>query len=126
MPHEGYADPVTNDGPGFHSNMPVSELTECVTQAIEASDVSSAPPVAETMDGVTHGTRPTPIDPNGAWGLRSPNTNLGVPLASTRWRFYGHRSRLGSDEKVEMTLSASEQIGRGLLGLIFIFSPSSV
>ena len=53
MPHEGYADPVTNDGPGFHSNMPVSELTECVIRAIEASDVSSAPPVAETVDGVT-------------------------------------------------------------------------
>ena len=31
MPHEGYADPVTNDRPGFHSNAPVSELTERVT-----------------------------------------------------------------------------------------------
>ena len=40
MPHEGYADPITNDGPGFHSNVPVSELTERVTQAIEASDLS--------------------------------------------------------------------------------------
>ena len=28
MPHEGYADPVMNDEPGFHSDMPVSELTE--------------------------------------------------------------------------------------------------
>ena len=28
MPHEGYADPVKNDRPGFHSDMPVSELTE--------------------------------------------------------------------------------------------------
>ena len=53
MPHEGYADPVTNNGPGFHSDMPVSELTERDTQAIEASDVSSTPPVAETVDGVT-------------------------------------------------------------------------
>ena len=52
MPHEGYADPVTNDGPGFHSDMPVSELTEHDTRAIEASDVSSTPPVAETMDRV--------------------------------------------------------------------------
>ena len=82
MPHEGYTDPVTNDGPGFRSNAPVSELTERITRAIEASDVSSAPPVAETMDGVTHGTRPTPIDPNGAWGLRSPNTNLGNQLTA--------------------------------------------
>ena len=53
MPHEGYAGPVTNEEPGFHSNMPDSELTERVTRAIEASDVSSTPPVAETTDGVT-------------------------------------------------------------------------
>ena len=46
MSHEGYADPVTNDGPGFHSIIPISDLTEHVTRAIEASDVSSAPPVA--------------------------------------------------------------------------------
>ena len=45
MPHEGYADPVTKDGSGFHSNVPVSELTERVTRAIKASDASSAPPV---------------------------------------------------------------------------------
>ena len=50
MPHEGYADPVMNDGPEFHSNVPVSELTERVARAIEASDVSSAPPIAETTD----------------------------------------------------------------------------
>ena len=43
----------TMDGPGFHSNMPVSELAECVTQVIKASDVSSTPLVAETVDGVT-------------------------------------------------------------------------
>ena len=28
MPHEGYADPVTNDGLVFHSDKPVSELAE--------------------------------------------------------------------------------------------------
>ena len=53
MPHEGYVDPVMNDGPGFHSNMPISELTEHDTRAIEASDVSSTPQVSETTDGVT-------------------------------------------------------------------------
>ena len=52
MPHEGYADPIMNDGPGFHSNMPISELTERVTRAIKASDVSSTPPLAETTDRV--------------------------------------------------------------------------
>ena len=53
MPHEGYADPITNNGPRFHSDMPVSELTKRVTRAIEASDVSSTPLVAETADMVT-------------------------------------------------------------------------
>ena len=55
---------IVNDGPRFHSDMPVSKLTEHVTRAIEASDVSSTPPVVETVDGVTitktsrHSTRP--------------------------------------------------------------------
>ena len=48
MSQEDYADPVTNDGPGFHSIIPVSELTERVTRAraIKVSKFSSAPPVA--------------------------------------------------------------------------------
>ena len=33
MSQEGYVDPVTNDEPGFYSIIPVSELTERVTQA---------------------------------------------------------------------------------------------
>ena len=33
MSQEGYADLITNDGPGFHLIIPVSELTERVTQA---------------------------------------------------------------------------------------------
>ena len=62
MPHEGYVDPVTNDGPRFHLDMPVSELTECDTRAIEASDVSSTPPVVEIMDGVTITKMSQPLD----------------------------------------------------------------
>ena len=50
MPHEGFADHVMNNGPKFHSNMPVSKLTKRITRAIEASDVSSTPPVAEIME----------------------------------------------------------------------------
>ena len=53
MPHEGFANPITNDGPRFHSNMNVSKLTERVTRAIEATDVSSTPLAAETVDGAT-------------------------------------------------------------------------
>ena len=63
MPHEGYADPVMNDGLGFHSNVPVSKLTERVTRAIEASDVTSTPLVAETMDGtmITKMSQPSTV-----------------------------------------------------------------
>ena len=66
MPHKGYDDPIMNDRPIFHSDMPVSELTERVTQAIKANDVSSTPLVVETMDRVTYETRSTPTEPNGA------------------------------------------------------------
>ena len=82
MPHAGYADPITNDRPRFCSNEPVSELTERVTRAIEASDVSSAPPVAETTDGVTRENQSTPTKPNGAQGHRSPNTDSGNQLTT--------------------------------------------
>jgi len=87
MPYEGYADPVINDGPGFHSSMSVSELTEHVTRAIEASDVSSTPPVAKTADGVTQETRPTPTKPNGARGLEPPDPDSGIrPTAQVMTR----------------------------------------
>ena len=78
MPHEGYANLVMNDGHGFHLDIPISEVTECVTRAIEASIVSSAPPVTETADRVTHKTRPTPTKPNRARWLEPPDPNLGI------------------------------------------------
>ena len=55
-----------------------------------------------------------------------PETNSGGPLAFPRWRFCGHVSRLGLNEKVEMTVYASERIGRGPLMLICVFSPSTI
>ena len=82
MPHEGYADPITNDGLGFHSNVPVSELTERVTRAIEASDVSSAPPIAETTNGVMYETQLTPTEPNRARGLGPTDPNSGIQLTA--------------------------------------------
>ena len=33
MSQEGYVDPITNDGPGFHSIIPVGDLTKRVTRA---------------------------------------------------------------------------------------------
>ena len=40
MSQEDYVDPITNNGPRFHSIIPISELTERVTRsrAIETSD----------------------------------------------------------------------------------------
>ena len=61
--------PSANDGPGFHSDLTVSELTEHDTRAIEASVVTSALLVVKTEDGVTHKTWLIPIEPHGARGL---------------------------------------------------------
>ena len=103
MPHEGYADRITNDGPRFHSNMPVSELTEPIARAIEASNVSLAPPIAETVDGVMHETWSTPIEPNGARGLEPPDPDLGIrPTGVQRPPRKGleaasHRTELGEN-----------------------------
>ena len=55
-----------DDGPRFHLDVPNSELTKRNTQAIEASGVSSAPPVAKIEDGVTHEIWLTPNDPHEA------------------------------------------------------------
>ena len=78
MPHEGYADPIMNDGLRFHSDMPISELAERDTRAIEASVISSTPLVTETTDRVMHKTWPTPTKPNGARGLEPPDPNSGI------------------------------------------------
>ena len=55
--------PSVNDGSGFHTNVPVSELIERDTQAVEASVVYSAPPITKVEDGVTRELRLTPIKP---------------------------------------------------------------
>ena len=78
MPHEGYADPIMNDRSRLNSGIPVSEFIERDTRAIEASVVSSTPPVAETMNGVTHKTRPTSTEPNGARRIGPPDPDSGI------------------------------------------------
>ena len=55
--------PSANDGPEFHTNVPVSELIERDTRAVEASVVYSAPPIAKIEDEVTRKLRLTPIRP---------------------------------------------------------------
>ena len=53
MPHEGYADPVMNDEPRFHSDMPISELTEARHSSHRGKWRQLNPLVAKTADGVT-------------------------------------------------------------------------
>ena len=95
--------PSANDGPGFHSDVPVSELTEHDTRTIEASVISPAPLVAETMDGVTHETWLTPIEPNRARGLEPPDPNSGIQLTEARRptregpEAASHRTELGEN-----------------------------
>ena len=74
MSQEGYADPVTNDGPEFHSIIPISELTECQSSLSDQDKrQSSAPPIVRNQGwGNVQNSKPTPTKPNGARGLKIP------------------------------------------------------
>ena len=93
MPREGYADPVMNDGPRLHSNVPVSELTERVTRAIEASDISSAPLVVRNCGrgNAQNSNRPQP-SPTGLRGSRHPKASA-APGSMTLTRPIPRRTR---------------------------------
>ena len=60
-------------------------------------------------------------NPTDAWVVLE--IDPGGPLASPRWRFCGFGRGLGSNEKVEMTLSALGLTGRGPLGAHLHFLP---
>ena len=76
MSHEGYADPVTNDGPGFRSITPVSELTKLVFEPERSGQATKlCPSGCEEPDGVTHTTH---IDPHeGPTGLVAQDKHQG-------------------------------------------------
>ena len=52
--------------------------------------------------------------------------SIETPIGARGPDFLGGSTTLGSNEKVEMTLSASEWVGQEPLGLICIFCPSSI
>ena len=53
MPQEGYANPITNDRPGFHSITPISELTELVFEPERSGQATKlSPSGCEELDGV--------------------------------------------------------------------------
>ena len=102
--------PSADDGPGFQLNVPISELIERDTQAVEASVISSAPPVMKTKDGVMHEIRLTPIEPHGARGLKPPDPKLGVQLTgvqrSAREGLEAASCQTEPGEKTEMSPSS--------------------
>ena len=69
MSQEGYADPVTNDGPGFHSIIPVSKLTERRHSSLSDRDrrQDSAPPIVRNRGwGNAHNSHQPLQRPNKA------------------------------------------------------------
>ena len=72
MPQEGYANPITNDGPRFCSITPVSELTELVFEPERSGQATKlSPSSCEEPDGVVQNNshRP-PRRPDKARGLK--------------------------------------------------------
>ena len=115
--------PSADDGPGFHSNTPVSELTERNTQAVEASVVSSAPPIAETEDGVMHETWPTPTEPHKARGLEPPDPrSKGRGSKAGSWKARGHlvsnRAKGENTDEPQRPLLDPLRSGQGHLNLL--------
>ena len=61
MPQEGYANPVANDGPRFHSITPVSELTELVFEPERSGQATKlSPSSCEELDGEAQKQLTTP------------------------------------------------------------------
>ena len=51
MPHEGYADPIMNDGPSFHLDMPISELAKRDTRGYDHKDEPTLDRTPATCEG---------------------------------------------------------------------------
>jgi len=76
MPQEGYADPVMNDGLGFRSITPVSELTELVFEPERLVQATKLSPFGcEEPDGVAQNdSHQPPRRPDRARGLKCQGT----------------------------------------------------
>ena len=99
--------PLANDGSGFHTNIPVNELIERDTRAIEASIVNSAPPVVETEDGVTRENTADPYQTLRGSGARAARSKIERPRFEG-WPTKGPRPprvKQAPREKMHMSLS---------------------
>ena len=106
MSQEGYADPVTNDGPRFHSIIPISELTERRRSSPSDRDRRQdlAPSVVRNQGwGNAHNSHRPLLRPNRAWGLKTNardcdpelarihDSDSPSPMARTDARIHEHR-----------------------------------
>ena len=66
MPQEGYADPVMNDRPGFHSITPVGELTELVFELERSGQATKLSPSGCEKPSNAHNSNRPLLRPNGA------------------------------------------------------------
>ena len=64
MPHEGYADPVANDRPGFHLDIPLESSLSTSLEPSRQATLAQPLRLRENTDGVTHKTQPAPTKPN--------------------------------------------------------------
>ena len=79
MSQEGYADPVMNDGPRFHSIIPVSELTERCRLSPSDQDrrQDSAPLVVRNRGwGNAHNSQSTPTKAQQGSGAQDKRQGL--------------------------------------------------
>ena len=76
MSQEGYADPVTNDEPGFRSITPISELAELVFEPERSGQAMKLSPFGcEEPDGVAQNdSHQPPRRPDKARGLKCQGT----------------------------------------------------
>ena len=79
MSQEGYANPITNDGPGVHSITPVSELTELVFEPERSGQATKLSPSGceEPDGGNAHNSHQPPRRPDRAQGLKIKNAKDG-------------------------------------------------
>ena len=85
MPHEGYANPVMNDGPEFHSDMPVSELTEARHSSHRGKLHQLNPSGCGNRERGDTGNHATDPDrPLVARGLEPTDPNLGIQMTGVR------------------------------------------
>ena len=83
MSQEGYVDPVTNDGPRFHSITPISELTELVFEPERSGQATKLSPSVVRNRGwgnAQYSHRP-PRRPDRARGLKKNTKDSDLKLA---------------------------------------------